>query len=93
MANKKLRRIKLVRMTRTQLDRVAEERGELEDKIERLETFLPIGWTTIPVVKYNMLELQLSAMKQYAKILNIRLRKEEDEELQRLCDGKKPRKA
>lgn len=92
MPKKKPKKFKPVRMTRAQVDRLYIESDELNEKITALEAFLPKAWTTIVVVKYNMLELQLNSMKSYALILKIRLRKEEDEELQRLCDGKKPRK-
>ena len=93
MTKKKLKKTKLVRMTRTQLERVYEERDELNEKIEKLKVFLPKAWKTISANKYHMLEIQLQTMIAYENILAYRLGNEEDEEETRLYNGKKPRKA
>lgn len=89
--NNQLSRLKLARMTEAQYQRLIKERKQLAEKIDKLQAFLIVAWNTMSANDYRLLEMQGDAMTTYLRILDFRLDREDDQERNRLMNGKKPR--
>jgi len=58
------------------IDRITNEKNDLDDKIEKLRAFIWDGneiFEKLPLVDVDLLTTQLHCMRQYSKILGVRV--------------------